>query len=169
MKFWKQAFITTICFFSITATVLYTSCTKDSCADQVCYNGGYCNAGFCVCPSGYSGPTCTARPVQPYIGTYYGYEEVGPLPSVRDTVDVLTSTDSLSVYVIDHANRYDTLHGSLSSTASSNIISIPVDSTASRKIVYSATVIGKQLNFYYITDDYTTGLRPTTTFQGSRP
>jgi hypothetical protein len=48
------AALLTVSAFTITT---YTAC-KDACDDVVCLNGGACQYGKCVCPSGYLGDNC---------------------------------------------------------------------------------------------------------------
>lgn len=50
--------LATIGIFSAT---LYTACTKDKCKDVNCKNGGTCDAGACICPSGYTGTRCETK------------------------------------------------------------------------------------------------------------
>lgn len=40
------------------AAVFISSCAEDKCKALVCANGGVCNEGACICPSGYEGPQC---------------------------------------------------------------------------------------------------------------
>ncbi|MEO6831044.1 MAG: calcium-binding EGF-like domain-containing protein [Chitinophagaceae bacterium] len=40
------------------AAVFISSCAEDKCKALVCANGGVCNQGACICPSGYEGPQC---------------------------------------------------------------------------------------------------------------
>lgn len=37
-------------------------CKKDACKDQVCFNGGACIDGDCVCVNGYTGTNCQDEP-----------------------------------------------------------------------------------------------------------
>lgn len=52
-------------FFAVT----YTACKKESkrpsCAQLNCINGGACNNGVCVCPTGYTGTYCEQEIVLP--------------------------------------------------------------------------------------------------------
>ncbi len=68
-------------FVSLLFTVLFISCSKDSalvkngtliepCKNIVCYNGGACNNGKCICPVGFEGIDCIARWNDTYPGVY---------------------------------------------------------------------------------------------------
>jgi len=58
MKQRKAIIITTILTLLSFGAIIYTSCRKDRCKRLVCQNGGTCNDGFCICPSGYTGTYC---------------------------------------------------------------------------------------------------------------
>lgn len=47
-------------YLLLAIAILFTteSCKKDPCKDTVCLNGGACDDGTCICPTGYSGPQC---------------------------------------------------------------------------------------------------------------
>lgn len=49
--------LTLILIFFIPALLIH-SCKKDLCKDKVCLNGGACQDGNCICPSGYTGVNC---------------------------------------------------------------------------------------------------------------
>jgi len=52
--------------------ITYTSCNKDECKDVVCNNGGSCDNGTCVCPTGYTGSSCDNEVRASYYNTYKG-------------------------------------------------------------------------------------------------
>jgi len=58
----KQKFLSlTFIFLAFFIGVVYVSCTKektDPCSGVACLNGGACNAGTCICPTGYTGSHC---------------------------------------------------------------------------------------------------------------
>jgi hypothetical protein len=63
--------VTILSFISI----VWVSCSKPeknpkSCAGVICANGGYCDTGVCVCPTGYEGPRCATAVVTKFIGTW---------------------------------------------------------------------------------------------------
>ena len=43
---------------ALMAALSLTNCKKDPCGQLDCYNGGYCDDGKCVCPTGYVGKDC---------------------------------------------------------------------------------------------------------------
>src|ERR1044072_992972 len=54
----SAAFVALLLF----SAVVYSSCHKndiDSCNSAVCYNGGVCKDGVCICAAGYEGPHCS--------------------------------------------------------------------------------------------------------------
>ena len=52
-----------IILFTIGLSLSFVNCgdyiNPDPCADIVCFNGGYCANGQCVCPQGFSGADCS--------------------------------------------------------------------------------------------------------------
>ncbi|WP_276135087.1 calcium-binding EGF-like domain-containing protein [Polluticoccus soli] len=53
-----MAALLTVAAFTV---VTYTAC-KNACADVVCLNGGACQDGKCICPSGFVGVNCEKTP-----------------------------------------------------------------------------------------------------------
>lgn len=61
MKKAKYITIATVVTLGTFFTVLYTSCKKDDpdpCSGISCLNSGKCNAGKCICPTGFEGTFC---------------------------------------------------------------------------------------------------------------
>jgi len=62
MKKRNKARIVSITIIVVLFTTIYCSCKKDGgnskCQNVVCKNGGKCDTGVCICPSGYSGINC---------------------------------------------------------------------------------------------------------------
>lgn len=58
MRQFKAIALTFILTLLAFGAVVYTSCRKDRCKRLVCQNGGSCNDGFCICPSGFTGTYC---------------------------------------------------------------------------------------------------------------
>lgn len=57
-------------FFLGSSLIVFNGCDKDTsspsqnndpCESIVCYNGGYCVNGECLCPDGYTGPDCSQQ------------------------------------------------------------------------------------------------------------
>ena len=57
-------------FFLGSSLIVFNGCDKDTsspsqnndpCESIVCYNGGYCVNGECLCPEGYTGPDCSQQ------------------------------------------------------------------------------------------------------------
>lgn len=86
----KKIILYTASAFTLTASLLVSSCTpKNSCDTLVCKNGGTCAADFCNCPTGFDGAQCENKITDRYIGTYAGWTRPrNGQPTHRDTVDV---------------------------------------------------------------------------------
>lgn len=44
---------------AVALQLFYSSCKKDACENFICWNGGTCDNGVCVCASGWEGDICT--------------------------------------------------------------------------------------------------------------
>lgn len=62
------AMLTVIAF----SAVIYTSCNKNKCDKVVCLNLGACDAGNCICPTGFEGNRCQTLSRDKFIFTYSG-------------------------------------------------------------------------------------------------
>jgi hypothetical protein len=58
--------------------LVYNGTFIEKCKNVVCYNGGTCKDGFCVCPVGYEGTDCKTAWNTRYIGNYDAYDECSP-------------------------------------------------------------------------------------------
>jgi cellobiose-specific phosphotransferase system component IIB len=147
MKLWKHTLITAIAFFGIAASVLYTSCEKDSCLDLKCHNGGSCAEGFCRCPTGYEGTECEIKSVDKFLGAFYGNNKCNNLPPLTDTIDIFLVGEPNQVKLVQHSRITDTLTGTV---APSGIeITVPTQEHDIYKRNISVTMIGPQLKFYF--------------------
>lgn len=66
MQWIKLFFVAFIIGFSI------WSCSKDPCVGVVCYNGGACIDGNCICPMGYNGAQCEQQLRKQFEGVFVG-------------------------------------------------------------------------------------------------
>jgi hypothetical protein len=139
MKFWKYTLIAATAILSISSTMFYASCTKDSCQNLKCENGGTCAADFCNCPSGYDGAVCENKITDRYIGTYAG--GVLPLngqPYKIDTVDVYVSAEPMTLSAVRRKSSSNVYTGLLQSQ--SNTVVIPDVVTDSYKRVVNLSI-----------------------------
>lgn len=72
MRFTKN--ILFISMFILTSIVAFTylACKKDKCNNVVCLNGGACNSGNCICPTGYEGYNCSTLSRAKFVTTFNG-------------------------------------------------------------------------------------------------
>ncbi len=119
MKFWKITLLSTLAFFAISAMVLYSACTVDTCADLKCKNGGACIDGYCSCPAGYEGADCSQLSSAKFVGMYVGNTQCDQTPAIFDTAVIYFEQPPLSMGVIMYSHRTDTtwtsdtLHGTI--------------------------------------------------------
>lgn len=97
-------FLSVLGILSFVFSVVYiSSCTRPiqqypyTCAGVMCQNGGGCDSGHCVCPTGYEGATCGDVTVQKYYGVWKLHSVVTGSDSVKNIND-----DSL--YVVELKN-----------------------------------------------------------------
>jgi hypothetical protein len=94
---------TALCMLCVCLLIL--SCKKDTalvyngtilekCKNVVCYNGGTCKDGFCVCPVGYDGLDCKTTWNSRYIGTYEAYDECSPSAGYTTNIVALVNDAS---------------------------------------------------------------------------
>lgn len=72
MKALKPILFSALVLASIGSAIFYSSCKKDRCTDVVCVNGGYCDGGNCVCPTGFEGDSCQNYSRNRWVGNYNG-------------------------------------------------------------------------------------------------
>jgi hypothetical protein len=58
--------------------LVYNGTFIEKCKNVVCYNGGTCKDGLCVCPIGYEGTDCQSQWNTRYAGNYDAYDECTP-------------------------------------------------------------------------------------------
>ena len=59
MKKVSVAGLSVLIFLAVIIQLFYSSCNKDSCENFICWNGGTCTNGSCVCATGWKGDICT--------------------------------------------------------------------------------------------------------------
>lgn len=87
-------------------TVVSVTCKKekDPCEDVVCYNGGHCEDGTCVCAAGYEGADCKTESREKFLGTWYGYNHTD---SFAFTTDIIVLNESITtVKITDLEAKY---------------------------------------------------------------
>lgn len=70
MNAMKKILVTATVMLLIFFAVVYTSCRRDPCTKMVCYNGGVCSRGTCLCPTGFTGSLCQYTSIVYYNNTY---------------------------------------------------------------------------------------------------
>lgn len=175
MKVWKVSLLTTLLFFVITGTVLYSACEKDPCTNVTCQNGGSCSNGLCRCPLGYENTQCQDLSVTRYLGNYAGFlqcEENATgniLPQITDTVWVTRDNVAINTVQVKIKSMGDTiLHGYVANNESvySIIVTSGDDSTATHKSIHKITLQGTVLSVthYYLSYTPTDTTSQTCTF-----
>jgi hypothetical protein len=113
MKSIKQIAVTVLLSIGAFGSVVYTACNKDKCKDVNCANGGTCNAGNCVCATGYEGTNCETQSRTKFVKTWAA-------------TDTLTGGSFRTSYVgsISAASGADVTQVIIGNTFSDNFFSI---------------------------------------------
>ena len=134
MRFWKPILLTTISFFAIVTTIVYSSCEKNPCNNIDCLNGGSCGHGVCRCPTGYEGPRCESKAAARFVGAYGGFKECDNGAAVIDSAFIWEDLAHINyVYVklrSDYMNNGKTLHGYITSNEATYAITITNNDSA---------------------------------------
>ena len=141
MKIWKPAILTSALFIVFAILVVFTACERNICDNVNCFNGGSCNQGLCVCPTGFEDPQCGTLSTARYVGVYVGYEKCDALSAIIDSVFITTgSAGIMSVDVKQNSINPKIIHGFVNSTVSVySIIVTDNDSTKNDSSNYYRT------------------------------
>src|SRR5579872_6337774 len=95
------ALITIAAFFSFA----YVSCNRDKCKTIVCANGGVCNQGACICPSGYQGTNCETVSRLKFLGNWQVFEK-GSITNAAQYGISIEPSDNITNVVIKNMFNY---------------------------------------------------------------
>ena len=139
------AIATLLTFLSV---AYVSSCTKPgankySCEGVVCLNGGICDSGWCVCPTGYEGANCSIASVAKYIGTWKAMQVIVGTDSTRYLHDTsrfivfLKNTATPTTFFIDNFNG-DPYYGNVICTLDTGINSnlFTIDTLSGFDMIY---------------------------------
>lgn len=164
MKLWKSALVTSFVIFSVFTSIVYTACTKDSCASLQCKNGGSCTDGFCHCPTGYEGTECGTKASDKFIGKYYGTTKCDATQAVVDTAIVFLASDSASLGIFRYTDM-DTIYG----IASGNQILVADEEDANTSRSVTITLDARSISFFtHKVTDVSQEMKNTCYFSGAR-
>lgn len=111
MKIWKHTLLSAMAFLGVAATVLYTSCEKDTCEGLNCQNGGSCAEGFCRCPTGYEGTECETMAGTKFVGKFIGNYTCPSVSPLKDTVEIWFTQQPNKVKFVQYSRIHDTIAG----------------------------------------------------------
>jgi hypothetical protein len=79
------------------STVFYTACNKDECKDVTCQNGGVCDGGNCICPTGYEGSKCETAARAKFMKTWSAADtQVTPIALVPTYISSIVAGSSIT-------------------------------------------------------------------------
>jgi hypothetical protein len=170
MTFLKSMLLTALAFISISATVLISSCEKDSCSNLTCQNGGACSSGFCHCTSGYEGAECEILTAQRFYGLYIGSKKCDSASGLLDTISVFSGNngDKTQVTLVNSFNANEAIRGNVSVSGGQYLILVP-DQTVNGNTVNKFTVSLNNNTLNFFTNTVTNGTsKSTCTFIGKK-
>lgn len=171
MKYWKLTLLTICSFFTISATVLISSCEKDPCTELKCKNGSACTEGFCRCQTGYEGAECELKIIDRFLGTYYGYNHCGEESALLDTLDVYQiASPNVVEFALRHSNPGEKIRGTVGGTVEGYTITVPDDESGTGVRKVNAVVDHNQITLFIERDiDFNNpGFKSVCTFVGLR-
>ena len=104
----KTILISALAAFSVFSSITYISCNRDKCKTIVCANGGVCNSGTCVCPSGYQGSNCETVTRDKFLGNWQVFEKGSVTLAADYSITIQKSTDITNVVIQNFYNYFHT-------------------------------------------------------------
>jgi hypothetical protein len=109
----RTIFISSIVTISAFISVGYVACNRDKCKTLVCANGGICNLGTCICPSGYEGAQCETVSRNKFLGIWSVFEKGSISNAAQYTVTISAfddpgNTDPSNVMIHPFYNYFKT-------------------------------------------------------------
>ncbi len=106
VKNFRHIIITALLTIGAFSSIIYISSCKDKCGSTTCQNGGTCSSNVCICPTGYSGSSCSTGWSTVYLGTYNCTRaNCSPaVTTVNNWQSVITVDASNSGYTVDISN-----------------------------------------------------------------
>lgn len=89
-------------------SVAYFSCNRDKCKTLVCGNGGVCNLGVCICPSGYEGIQCETVSRDKFIGNWNVFEKGSRTNAAQYPVAIKPDVNVTDVIIKNFYNYFRT-------------------------------------------------------------
>jgi hypothetical protein len=134
-----SAMSTMIAFVS----VCYTSCTPDKCKAIVCANGGACNDGACLCPSGYVGTQCETVDRTLFTGVYTVFERGTEVGAAQYTLSIGNGPTVTDVVITNFNNS---ITAPVNAYVSGDSLYIPTQ-TVNGKIITGNASLTQSLNY----------------------
>jgi hypothetical protein len=109
MKFpFKAIILSSLATISAFTAVVYTSCNRDKCKTITCANGGVCNNGACICPSGYEGTNCEKVSREKFLGNWTVFEKGSATLAAQYPVSIEPTTEITDVVIKNFYNYFQT-------------------------------------------------------------
>src|SRR4051812_21836804 len=86
----------------------FFSCNTDKCKTVVCANGGVCNRGTCICPSGYQGSNCETVSREKFTGDWYVFEKGSTTNAAQYPITIKPSNNITDVVILNFFNYFQT-------------------------------------------------------------
>ena len=102
----KTILISALATFSAFISVAYLSCNRDKCKTIVCANGGVCNGGACICPSGYEGSNCETVSRFKFLGNWSVFEKGSITPTQQYPINIKEGANITDVLIYNFYNFF---------------------------------------------------------------
>ena len=104
----KTILISALATLSAFISITYISCNRDRCKTIVCANGGVCNGGTCVCPSGYEGTNCETVSRDKFLGAWTVLEKGTTSAAAQYGITIKKSTQITDIVITNFYNYFQT-------------------------------------------------------------
>ncbi|MCW3124093.1 MAG: hypothetical protein JWQ38_3585 [Flavipsychrobacter sp.] len=104
----KTILLSAVVTCSAFVAVVYTSCNRDKCKTIVCANGGVCNSGACICPSGYEGSNCETASRDKFEGHWTVFEKGSNTEAAQYPVTIKKGKNVTDVLIYNFYNYFNT-------------------------------------------------------------
>lgn len=159
------SFIVTIAAF--TMAIYNSSCNLDKCNSVSCANGGVCQHGSCVCPTGFEGIYCETEVRQKFTGNWQVFEKGSHSLAAQYPIHIINGDADQPVTYVRIYNFYNYFfRGPIYGYVQDSTLIIPVQNIQGKIVygqgtIYSSNTYGQYggITMRYIVQDTLTHIK----------